>query len=125
MQTNEYLEFLRKQEEVYGKFYDARRKIESEGVKAYSLSGKGGYLVAFRLAEGAARRLGEVSSYINSNFIPSVIYGEQNAHTTILDMSISDNFTPSKEVLGRLENCVSNALKNKSGSKDFSINYSN
>jgi len=43
-----FQEFLKKQEEVCGRFRSSSGQIKNEGIKPHGLSGKGGCLIVFK-----------------------------------------------------------------------------
>lgn len=104
-----YKQFLMNQERVYDKFRNARPVILANGIKAHTLTGKGGYIVAFRHSPEISLDVGRVSEQINGQ-APSLVYGQNNTHTTICDYGIVDNFTPDKLVLNTLAEGVNDAI---------------
>ncbi len=102
----EYLSFLQSQEKVYSKFGASREAIVKEGFKPHTMNGKGGYLVVFRHPEYVTSKLSEISRNINTMFLGGLVYDESNAHTTILDYGITDNFIPDSKVLTELHSAV-------------------
>ena len=94
--------------------------IEQEGLVPRIPNQQGGYLIAFRHPEEITDALGEFS-YHASRIIPAVNYDGSNAHTTISDFQVQDNFSPDTQTLENLTRLVH---ANKPFSNDVAIDYS-
>lgn len=99
----EFNDFLAKQEGIYEKF-------RASGVKEKGLSPnvpekQGGYLVIFRHPDNITSRLENFSERVNE-VIPIIKYGRENAHTTISDYMVGDDFSPDETVLNGLSRAV-------------------
>jgi len=96
--------FLEKQDGIYAKFRDTS-KLKSEGLKPNIPRQQGGYLIAFRHGRGITDALGEFSHQV-SRIVPAISYDGSNAHTTLSDFQVQDDFSPSDETLTRLSRAV-------------------
>jgi len=114
----EFKDFIEKQESIYSKFRDTS-KVEREGIMPNIPQQQGGYLVAYRHPEKIADALGEFSGKV-SRIVPSLIYNGENAHTTISDYRVEDNFSPDESILRNLSEAVS---VNLGSLKRQEINY--
>jgi hypothetical protein len=109
--NEEYLKFLAGQEGIYQKFrsfhFGAAR---TEGVKAHTLTGKGGYFVVLRHSDPVAQNVGSLSREIDTRHVPSLVYDPYNVHTTIFDYNVVLNFSPDEAILGKMVKGTENAL---------------
>ena len=86
-----HAEFVDTQNGIYAKFRAAHDKIAA-GDQPLAFDGgadhKGAYLVAWRFPTDVARRIGALSSTVDG-IVGSVVYGPNNAHTTLSDYGLA------------------------------------
>jgi len=114
----DFKEFIEKQKSIYNKFRDISA-IEQEGLVPRIPNQQGGYLIAFRHPDKITDALEEFS-YHASRIVPAVNYDGANAHTTISDFQVQDNFSPDIQTL---ENLARLTRMQKPFSKDVIIDY--
>lgn len=95
-----YENFIEKQERIYDKFRDTSA-VEKEGLIPKIPKQQGGYLIAFRHPKKITDSLGNFSNIV-SRLVPAIVYDEQNAHTSLSDFQVQDNFSPNIDTLKQL-----------------------
>ena len=110
--------FLEMQECVYRKFRDTTA-IERDGLSPKIPKQQGGYLIAFRHPNKITDSLGEFS-YRASKVVPAITYDRDNAHKTISDFLVQDDFSPDTNTLEKLAEVVH---ANKPLSKEIVFDY--
>jgi hypothetical protein len=101
-------EFLRKEKEVYDRFRDTSKLVVA-GLDPKIPTQQGGYLITYRHPNSITNRLGEFSRQV-SEIVPSIIYDRENAHTTISDFQVQDNFSAETTTLNQLADIVYSCL---------------
>jgi len=101
----EFQAFIEKQDGIYSRFRDTS-KVEQEGIVPNVPQLQGGYLIAYRHPRKIADALGEFSEKV-SKIVPSLTYDAQNAHTTISDYQVGEDFSLDSSVLQNLSGAVS------------------
>ena len=114
----EFQDFIEKQDGIYSRFRDTF-KVEQEGIVQNVPQLQGGYLIAYRHPRNIADALGEFSEKV-SKIVPSLTYDAQNAHTTISDYQVGDDFFLDRSILQNLSEAVS---VNLSSLKKQEIDY--
>ncbi len=114
----DFEEFLTKQESIYEKFRDVT-SLQKEGLVPKIPKQQGGYLIAYRYPNKVIDALGEFSHQV-SKIVPAIVYDRTNAHTTISDFQVQNDFSPENSTLEGLSKIVHANLPLP---KDVSINY--
>lgn len=110
-------EFIVKQESIYKRFKDTTL-IEKDGIVPKIPLQQGGYLIAYRHPIEITNKLSIFSERVG-RIIPALTYNKKNAHTSISDYQVADNFSPDNSVLQSLSMIVSANLP----SGKVEINY--
>ncbi|MBI2580055.1 MAG: hypothetical protein HYW27_04085 [Candidatus Aenigmarchaeota archaeon] len=97
-----YAEFMAKQNRIYDKFRDTSG-ITAEGTNPSKevLEGRGGYIIAFRHPPKITDPLAVFSERI-SRTIGALVYGTENAHTTIATYGIKPDFSRDDTILDEM-----------------------
>ena len=104
----EFAQFLVKQREIHRKFRTAAKKVQKTGtVLDLPEESQGGYLIAFGFPQEVTEIIRDISEKINK-IIPSIIYNETNAHTTIYEIKNEQEgpFSPDLEQLKAFTNLI-------------------
>jgi len=99
-----FKEFLKKQASIYDEFRDMSA-IERDGLVPKIPDYRGGYVITFQHPDNIMRAL-EKFSHRASEILPAIKYGTINAHTTISDFQVQDNFSPHSKILDELAQIV-------------------
>ena len=99
-----FKKFLETQESIYAQFRDVS-VIEKEGLVPKIPKQQGGYLIAFRHPNSITDVVGEFSHMV-SRIVPSIAYDSKNAHTTVSDFQVQDNFLPNVNTLEKLAEVI-------------------
>jgi len=116
-----FKEFLEKQESIYDKFRTSNLGID--GTKPSLPSHSGGYLVVLRHRPEIAEQIQKMSDSA-SKIVPSITYHSTEAHTTITDTIVQNDFSPDIITLKDLSKAVLKLLNSKTAFQEISIAYS-
>lgn len=100
----ELKEFVDRQDAIYSELRNTS-KIKEDGLVPNVPVFQGGYFIAFRHSSEITDKVGELSKKI-SRIVPSVVYDGSNAHTTISDYNVSEDFNADENVLVELSGVV-------------------
>jgi len=103
-----FSDFTSKQQEVYDRFRNTS-KLKKQGIVPSISIQQGGYLIIYRHSPRITDVLGEFSHRV-SRIVLSIICDSKNAHTTIFDFKVSDNFPPESNLLKTITRVVSTYL---------------
>lgn len=100
--------FLQNQERIYQKFRNQNNLLE-RGIVSNLPHERGGYLVALRHPKSITEQIEKFSKKVIKQ-TGSIPYGPLNAHTTLFDYGLSNEFSPNTKTLKRLGELIKQNL---------------